>query len=168
MKAIFSILLTLVITSCSINQSDEEYFTRVTGLKITEPIEIIDKSNSYVMGDGEYSIIFKTSEQQIMKWISNKPPWSLDDWKRGTVDHDIGFHCSFGNSDGSPSISSINDITKYSGHSEVIEILTDSNNYFSYEERCCPEQGGALRYHNGALLIIKPHSNTVYLSVWDY
>jgi hypothetical protein len=168
MKLIFYVLIPIIFCSCSLEKSEEEYFTTVTGLEITDSIQIISESDSYYIGEGEYSLIFKTSKNQIEKWISEKPPWGLGEWQRDTVDFNIGFHCSFGTQEGSPSLSTTNGTTNYSGNDEAIKILSDTNNHYSFQEICCPEQGDALRFHNGTLLIIKPNKKTVYLSVWDY
>jgi len=168
MKVILLVLISIALVSCNISESKEEYFTRLTGLEIVESIDLTSKSENYLFnGDGHTSLIFQTSEKQMKRWISNSPPWSLSEWKRGIVDFEIGLHTNFGISQGNISVTTVNDSTFYSGSEKMISILTDKDNYYSYEERCCSERYNDLRFHNGTLLIINPNSKTVYLSIWD-
>jgi hypothetical protein len=145
--------------------SVESHFEKLTGLEITDSIKILKETDTYYASEGEWSINFTTNTKQINEWLSNNPPWSLKNWQRGEVEHQIGFHCRFG-FDESVGMASSGDESFYSGNKKIIDILSDSSNYYAYEERCCDDED--LRYHNGSLLIINPRTKTVYFSVWDY
>lgn len=146
--------------------SDEELFTRLTGLEIKDPIEVELRGNDYMAAEGEEWLIFTTTPEQIARWIEQGRAPYLSEWDTGMVPHQIGFHCSFGLN--TPGVSSVGGEESYSGDEDIISILSDPGNLYASEERCCGDDEGPLRYHNGTLLIIKPDSNKVYLSVWDY
>lgn len=158
----------IILSGCSPDKSEEEYFTEVTGLEIVDSIKIIREGDNYMADEGEYWFVFETGDSQISKWITSSPPWGMSEWQRGLINYEIGFHCSLGDEGGNPGVFTLDGITAYNGSESVIEILTDTNNFYAYEERCCPEHGDELRFHNGSLLIINPVTKTVYLSIWDW
>ncbi|MCH2197390.1 MAG: hypothetical protein MK081_01295 [Flavobacteriales bacterium] len=73
----------------------EQHFAKTTVLTVSSPLDVIKENDSYFTPEGEYALIFKTSPAQIERWLKAQPT-QLSKWHTGSVNCQIGFHCSFG------------------------------------------------------------------------
>ena len=55
----------------------------------------------------------------------------------------------------------------YIGNDNLMKLLNDTTNYYTYVEDCCPKDKG-LRFHDGRLLILQPRTKMIYYAVWDF
>ncbi len=145
----------------------KKIFEKRTGLSISNSISNIDVNDNYELMEGEFSIVFKTSESQIKHWLSGKPPWNNIKWHKGQIPHKLGASVKFNFADGVGLGIYNNGESIYLGDKDLVKLLNDTTNYYSYVEDCCPDQKG-LRFHDGRLLILQPRTRMVYYSVWDF
>ena len=143
-------------------------FTTATGLPWPTNAEIIalDDTHGGFHGDGEFYLVFQTDAETIQSYLDTTP--SLDvPWQQGPIPTDIGFHMTFG-TEGIGTMSVNGSAAEYVGDSTLTELFTSETVYFSATERCCSEQGEALRWHNGTFVLVDPTTNTVWFSAWDF
>lgn len=142
-------------------------FSQITGLewpKYTKVITVADTHGGFI-GDGEFYLIFDTDREILEKWLSNPPPWKIDEWKSGPVPPEIGSHVSFGK-DGIM-IGSVGDGPyQYGSKGELVDLLKSDKIWYVVKERCCGRD--SLYFHNGELLIIDLDAQQVWFSSWDY
>jgi len=158
-------IVIIVLTGCVADDSKTEFQKR-TGLQFSDVAQNIKETDTYFPHEGEYSIVFKTTQSQIDSWLKGNPPWGNLHWRIGQIPHEVGMQCQFNFSD-RVGVSSYSDGRKvYSGDKELENLLNDTTNYYVFREDCCPENG--LRFHDGALLIVQPRTKFVYYSKWNY
>ena len=145
----------------------KKVFEKRTGLSISDSISNIDVNDNYELLEGEFSIVFKTSESQINSWLSGKPPWNNIKWHKGQIPHKLGVSVKFNFADRVGLGIYDNGESIYLGDKDLVKLLNDTTNYYSYVEDCCPDQKG-LRFHDGRLLILQPRTRMVYYAVWDF
>ena len=142
-------------------------FTQITGLEWAENSEVITFADTHggFLGDGEFYVIFRTDQETLEEWLSNSPPWENEEWKRGPVPPEIGFHASFGK--GGMIIGSVgNGPYQYDSEGELVDLLKSDEIWYVVKERCCGRD--SLYFHNGELLIVDLEAQQVWLSSWDY
>jgi hypothetical protein len=160
------LLLLIIFASCS-SSTPKEIFEERTGLKISDSIKNVDVVDNYEIREGEFSIVFKTTENQIKLWLDSGPPWENAKWQKGKIPYEIGVAVKFNFPDGVSAGIYDNGESMYFGNEALIKLLNDSTNYYSFVEDCCPKEKG-LRFHNGRLLIIQPQTKMVYFQHWDF
>jgi len=163
-----NIYLTVLIlfTSCFPSNPQRE-FQRRTGLLISDSTFNVDSQDTYFPHEGEYSIVFKTTESQITKWLEARPPWNNLTWHKGQIPHQIGIACQFNFPERVGVTTNRNGKKYYNGDKDLEDLLNDTTNYYSYREDCCTDDE-KLRFHDGALLIIQPKTRMIYYSNWNY
>jgi len=159
------LIISLLSVSCSSNPKD--IFEDRTGLKIDQPIFGIKETDTYGIHEGEYSIVFRSTEGQIKTWLKGNPPWNNKKWNKGAIPHVMGgaFQLNFPESVGLAFPDKGTPF--YMGDKGLVKLLNDTSNYYSYIEDCCPKDN-KLRFHDGRILIIQPQTKMVYYAVWDY
>jgi hypothetical protein len=164
----YQIYLTVLIlfASCFPDNPKKEFQQR-TGLLISDSTFNVDSRDTYFPHEGEYSIVFKTTESQIRKWLDTTPPWNNSTWLKGQIPHEIGIACQFNFPERVGVGGSQNDKRVYIGDKDLENLLNDTTNYYSYREDCCTDDS-ELRFHDGALLIIQPKTRMIYYSNWNY
>ena len=160
-------LLILVLSSCY-SSDPKVIFEERTGLSVRDSISNIVETDGYEFNEGEYSIVFKTTDSQIKSWVDDRPPWENNKWHRGQIPHGIGIAVKFNFPEGTGSSTDDRGITRYEiGDENLIKLLNDTTNYYSYVEDCCPKDKD-LRFHDGRLLILQPRTKMIYYAVWDF
>lgn len=155
-----------MITGCKDIKQD---FKKETGLTIQYPIKAVHKNDTYFVTEGEYSIVFKTTSNQVHKWLTSSPPWKEGKWEHGSIPGQIGMHCKFYFPAGTGLIKKGTGQWVYAENNALTQMLNDTSNYYTFRERCCPESGSEeLRFHKGDLLVLQTDSNKVWYSSWDY
>jgi hypothetical protein len=162
-----TIVFLVFFSSCSSTVDKKAEFQKRTSLIIEDSIFNIGGADTYFPHEGEYSIVFKTTEHQIKKWLTNNPPWNNATWSVGQIPHEIGIACQFNfpervgvgsNQDGKKS---------YSGNKDLEKLLNDTTNYYAFRKDCCNDDIDA-GVNDGALIIIQQSTNMVYYSNWNY
>ena len=82
MRYVIYLTLLIFFPSCFSNNPKTE-FQRRTGLLISDSTFNVDSKDTYFPHEGEYSIVFKTTESQIRKWLDTAPPWNNSFWYKG-------------------------------------------------------------------------------------
>lgn len=140
-------------------------FTRETGITITNDADIIGFKDDHrgFVGDGEFGIGVCVSKSTMKALLDATPPLGQE-WRRGPVEGEIGFHCAFIYSS-SPGYGGIQGEERYDGGSpEAVEILSSTNAFY-----CAKARGpDSMLWHNGTLLLVMPSDSTVWLSMWDW
>jgi hypothetical protein len=147
----------------------EEKFKKCTDLNINDTIYNIKETDTYFPLEGEYSLVFNTTEKQINEWIKNKPPWNNKKWQKGPRPYNV-LNCNFGLGGTGRYIKTDtkgNVDTVYTNKNKLFGFLTKDNFIYVSREFCCPNDSN-LRYHNGQLLILEVDSNKIWYSNWDY
>ena len=163
--AIYTLILFFLL-SCSANDPKRVFEDR-TGLTLNEPGSQFVVTDTYELTEGEFSIVFKTSDTQIKSWLKGNPPWNNRSWHRGKIPVNIGLACQFNFPDRVWGAGPDDSDMAYYGDKSLVKLLSDTTNYYSYVEDCCPGKKG-LRFHDGRLLIIQPRTKMIYYSVWDF
>lgn len=158
-------ILFFFLSGCS-SSDPKTVFEERTGLSISDSISNIRVTDSYELLEGDFSIVFKTTKSQINSWLNNSPPWKNLKWHKGQIPPEIGIAVRFNFPEGVASVSSDNGKNTYFGDENLIKLLNDTTNYYSYVEDCCSGEKG-LRFHDGRLLILQPHTRMIYYTVWD-
>lgn len=159
-------LFILVLSSCS-SSDPKTVFEDRTGLSITDSISNIKATDNYDLQEGEFSIVLKTTESQINTWLKGSHPWDNKQWHKGQIPHHIGVAVHFNFPSGSGYGTDENGKSSYTDDSDLTKLFNDTTNYYSYVEDCCANEKG-LRFHDGRLLILQPHTKMVYYAVWDF
>jgi len=162
----YLLIALILFTGCHADDRMAEFQNR-TGLKLTDSTFNLAGADTYFPHEGEYSIVFKTTPSQIEAWLKNTPPWGNEHWTVGPIPHEIGIACQFSFSDRVGVGISRDGKKSYSGDKNLESLLNDNTNYYVFREDCCKDQPD-LRFHDGALLIIQPHTKMVYYSNWNY
>jgi hypothetical protein len=164
MTRYFSILF-ILITGCFTDNPKLEFQKR-TGLRLADSTFNLANTDTYFPHEGEYSIVFKTTQSQIEAWLKDSPPWNNKNWRTGQIPHGVGIACQF-NFPGRVGVATTQDGRKiYSGDKKLEQLLNDTTNNYVYREDCCSDD--QLRFRDGALLIIQPKTKMVYYSNWNY
>lgn len=154
----------LLLLACN---SPRHRFEKSTGLTIKAPVLYFLAKDTYGIIEGEYSVVLKTTKDQIDQWLKNTPPWENRKWSKGPVPAELGANAQFNfprrvgygiDRDGK---------TVYSGDKNLAALLNDPATYYVFKELCCPDKEG-LRFHDGCLLILQPTTQMVYYSNWNY
>jgi len=156
----------ILLVSCFPSDPKKE-FERRTDLVISDSIFNIDSRNTYFPHEGEYSIVFKTTDSQIRKLLVTTPPWTNLTWHKGQIPHQIGIACQFNFPERVGVGTNLNGKKEYIGNKDLENLLNDTTNYYCYREDCCTDDED-LRFHDGALLIIQPKTKMIYYSNWNY
>lgn len=162
----YILLLILVLSSCSSNDPKVIFEDR-TGLSISDSINNIKVTDNYELNEGEFSIVFKTTEAQINSWLNSRPPWNNVQWYKGQIPHKIGVAVHFNFPEGVGYGTDDNGKSFYDDNNDLTKLFNDTTNYYSYVEDCCTEKAG-LRFHDGRLLIIQPRTKMAYYAVWNF
>ncbi|WP_207420260.1 hypothetical protein [Desertivirga brevis] len=160
------IISTLFLSAC-FSDDPKSTFAERTGLTISESTSNLVVTDGYAFLSGEYSIVFRTTNSQIKKWLASAPPWNNGRWHKGSIPHNIGVACQFNFKERVGLVETEKGEKWYYGDDDLSKLLNDTTNYFSYVEDCCSNDKG-LRFHDRRLLIIQPATKMVYYSVWDY
>lgn len=142
-------------------------FEERTGLSITDSISNIKATDNYDLQEGEFSIVFKTTDSQINAWVNSSPPWENMQWHKGQIPHHIGVAVHFNFPSGSGYGIDENGISSYTDDSDLTKLFNDTTNYYSFKEDCCANDKD-LRFHDGRLLILQPRTKMAYYAVWDF
>src|SRR5688572_4290471 len=123
--------LTLFISCSSIGD-----FEQRTDLEVTQASEKIDRTDTRAFGEGEYSIVFKTTPKQIETWLNGKPPWDNPRWTNGPIPHKLGIACQFNFPNRVGVTGSADGAKSYSGDKELEQLLNDSATYYAFRFDC--------------------------------
>ncbi|QDW25926.1 hypothetical protein FFJ24_014290 [Pedobacter sp. KBS0701] len=159
-------ILFFFLSSCS-SSEPKTVFEERTGLSISDSISNIKVTDNYELQEGEFSIVFKTTESQINSWLNSSPPWNNLKWHKGQIPPGIGIATQFNFPERVGLATNDDGKTTYFGDENLIKLLNDTTNYYSYVEDCCSDEKG-LRFHDGRLLILQPHTRMIYFATWDF
>lgn len=157
-------IIAIIVSGCLPFGHKGEFQAR-TGLEPGAAFDVV-ATDTYFAGEGEYSIVFRTTQEQIDTWLKNNPPWKNERWRTGQVPHQIGICCQFNFPERVAVSGSKESGQTYRGDKDLEQLLNDTTNYYVFREDCCNDE--RLRFHDGALLIIQPRTKMVYYSHWNY
>ncbi|SFA59886.1 hypothetical protein SAMN04488511_12419 [Pedobacter suwonensis] len=159
-------ILFFLLSSCS-SSDPKAIFEDRTGLSISDSISNVKATDNYELLEGEFSIVFKTTQSQINSWLKGSPPWNNLKWHKGKIPPEIGVAAQFNFPERVGLEASDDGEATYFGDENLIKLLNDTTNYYSYVEDCCAAEKD-LRFHDGRLLILQPHTKMIYYAVWNF
>ncbi|HEY9641540.1 MAG TPA: hypothetical protein V6C57_13715 [Coleofasciculaceae cyanobacterium] len=127
-----------------LNIEDEaQYFYESSGYQLPTDAQIILSCDDHsgFHWDGEYYIVFDTSNEKVKKYLETSL-WNTT-WKRGPIPQKISFH---------------------TGLSKWENSKFDSSSIWYLAD----DQNTLIPFHNGRLMVINSEKNRILYSEWDF
>ena len=124
-------------------ENQAQAFYQSSGLKLPSDVQIIESCDDHggFHGDGEYYLVFDTSEKQISEYLK-ATPWNSQ-WQQQPVPREI---------------------SSRTGLEEIAADTFESSNIWYV----ATGKDATIPYHNGKLMVIDPQNNRVFYSQWDF